>query len=468
MPNYYEILTIEPTATSPEIEAAIESHYNQVRRLTTHHNTDIVNQANQALSILEQARTTLLDPYKRSNYDASLGLGISGIADPNLAGSAPVTTTGAPSGSPLKGFQAQSSIVNPVQGNVWQCSQCQRLNPVGIIYCQNCGNMLGRICPNCQTTYESKANFCPGCGQNYEIASKRAQLNLDLNNKQNQRLTLLGQANSTSTPELRSMEYLAVGGSGWALFTGLMTGLFLVMTIFRLIFSFINHGDLQQPAMLTILGILSGVASLLRWAIWAGVIGLFVYLILKKGFKFNVPALVGYGLLSLLAIGWGGINFRGQVLYGYGNSWLIFPALVTAGLIGITWMLLRHHTEPSKLPAWDLALYKRAEPYTIRLLQYNDKSPMAVAGVGIGLSLLTMLFSSSRSVLGLIAGVFSLGACAILAILTYRAHTMTAVEKSNFLSAQEISKNNLSQIESEISSIEQQLKDLGTPKQEKI
>lgn len=51
--NYYEILNLQPTASSADIQTAFENQYNQWRRLVTHHDPKVVNQANQALQALE-------------------------------------------------------------------------------------------------------------------------------------------------------------------------------------------------------------------------------------------------------------------------------------------------------------------------------------------------------------------------------------------------------------------------------
>ena len=74
MPNYYEIIKVQPTAPTAEIVNACEAQYNQWRRLVTHHDQDVVNQANQALQTIEQIRLTLTDTEKRGVYDAAVGI----------------------------------------------------------------------------------------------------------------------------------------------------------------------------------------------------------------------------------------------------------------------------------------------------------------------------------------------------------------------------------------------------------
>jgi hypothetical protein len=455
MPNYYEILSVNPAAGPQELEAAIESQYNQVRRLTTHHDAGIVNQANQALLILEQARTTLLNPAKRAEYDVSLGIGIAGVADPELTNSSRAPAIANP--SPLAGFNPPVQAQPPALANAWYCPQCQRPSPMGTLFCTNCRQTIGRICPNCQASYEAKANYCPRCGQSYESASRNAQLTEGIHQKKMQRISLASQAGSTSSPEVQFLEYLSVGGSGWAIFMAVTSVHFLLATLFRLVFSLFGYSLLQQPAMITIVSAFSVINVLLRWVLWIGILGLAVYLLRRKQMKLNPIALSAYGLLSLLALAFGGPNLYAQVFGNQGNAWLIFPALITGGLISAAWLLLRRYREPSA----PLAL--RSSPLTnplnvsfTRLLRFYEQSPLVVAGVGAGLSLFTLIFSAFSSVFSLLTAVSGLGAGAVLAVLSYRAYTMTEFETTSFLSQQESAKNNLAQLDAEITSLEQQ------------
>ena len=82
MPNYYEILQIQPDAPAPEVEAACEAQYNRWRRLVTHHDPETADKATRALRILEQIRATLTDPAKRAAYDATLNLSGAVVAWP--------------------------------------------------------------------------------------------------------------------------------------------------------------------------------------------------------------------------------------------------------------------------------------------------------------------------------------------------------------------------------------------------
>ena len=54
MSNYYEMLKISHAATKQEIQVAIDDRYDQCRMLVTHHDPNVVNQANMALQSLEK------------------------------------------------------------------------------------------------------------------------------------------------------------------------------------------------------------------------------------------------------------------------------------------------------------------------------------------------------------------------------------------------------------------------------
>src|SRR3990172_9174569 len=81
MANYYEIINVSRDATPSEIEEALDRHYNQIRKLITHHDPSVVNQANLDLQILEKIRSTLMDQGKRSAYDAAIDPLIGGLGD---------------------------------------------------------------------------------------------------------------------------------------------------------------------------------------------------------------------------------------------------------------------------------------------------------------------------------------------------------------------------------------------------
>lgn len=459
MSSYYEILSISPTASANEIEAAIESRYHQVRRLTTHHDADIVNQANQALLILEQARAILLDPLKRTQYDTSLGYSAGGLADPNLSSNTQSVPNNTTNVSQIIGIQSQANKPNYPNVHVWICPQCQRPSSPGTLYCQNCRQVLGRICPNCQTTYEAKANFCPSCGQNFETATKRAELVATLGQKQTQRYTLASQINLTSTPEIQLLDYLSTGGTGWAAFMGLVTIHYILSTIVRLIFTLLDDQTVSQAS--SILNAFSTINALLRWIIWFSVIAAILYLIIKKNVKMNIPAIVGYGFLSLLALAFSGPNFSSQIRYAEGNAWLVFPALIASGLVGGGWGLLHRYNLSISQQSLQLVIPSSFQPYLNRLLNFYQKSPKAMFALGLGFSLFTLIFSGSRTIISVLAAVSSIGACIVVLGIALQARILIDTARTDFLFAQETAKNNLAQLDAEIAKVEQQIKDIG-------
>lgn len=163
MSNYYETLKISQSATSVEIQTAYETAYNYWRNLVNHHDPKMVQQANQALSVIEQIRTTLSDPVKRANYDASLSIGsIGGLADATAQPAAtPMMTPPMARSSVIPGSRAQSNIVN---SDSWSCTKCYSVNVLGTRFCKKCGNQLGKDCPKCHTLLEASAQFCSVCG----------------------------------------------------------------------------------------------------------------------------------------------------------------------------------------------------------------------------------------------------------------------------------------------------------------
>ncbi len=176
MMNYYEALKVQPTATVTEIEAALELQYNQWRRLVTHHDPTVANQANQALQTLEQIRSTLTDSTRRVAYDASLTSGgtAGGLADPAVA-DAPRTASFAPFAPPPPKASTSQPPASAVQRiDAWLCPKCQTANAIGTRFCKSCGQALSQDCPKCGQLIEAKIEFCPECGVN--VAGYRREL----------------------------------------------------------------------------------------------------------------------------------------------------------------------------------------------------------------------------------------------------------------------------------------------------
>jgi YD repeat-containing protein len=172
MPTYYEILNVPTTASAAEIQTAHEQQYNKWRRLVTHHDPNVVNQANQALQALETIRATLTDPSKRSAYDAGIGLGnVGGLADPEavLGMSSPRRAT-----PPLPKTSSA-----PVAGapSLWTCPKCGTDNPEHTQYCFKCATQLVRECPSCKNMSSLiSTGICGKCGTHFETFVKRMEL----------------------------------------------------------------------------------------------------------------------------------------------------------------------------------------------------------------------------------------------------------------------------------------------------
>ena len=140
--NLYQFIGVPFSASHAEIDAAIFTKYNEVRRLVTHHDPNVVNQANLNLQLIEQARVVLLDPQKKADYDASLGLGgaTGGLADPQaiLQKFNPVGVTTPPSGRPV-GISPQAAQAAIERTDAWVCPACLTANPIGTRFCKKCG-----------------------------------------------------------------------------------------------------------------------------------------------------------------------------------------------------------------------------------------------------------------------------------------------------------------------------------------
>lgn len=163
MENYYTILGVDASVSQGELESRWEDEYNKIRRLVTHHNPSVAEEANHKLRMLEQARNILFDPAKRAAYTAGLAdQKTSGLGDPS-AQSAPGPASAAPRG-------AYSVPPPPPQQdlNVWTCPDCGERNVVGKRYCSKCGGLLAKNCPNCQNLNQLADVYCSTCGVDIE------------------------------------------------------------------------------------------------------------------------------------------------------------------------------------------------------------------------------------------------------------------------------------------------------------
>jgi ribosomal protein L40E len=202
MPNYYEVLKIQPSAAPAEVEQALQDQYNQWRRLVTHHDPNIVNQANQSLQVLEQIRTILTNPEKRAVYDAGIGVGATGgLADLDaLMRGVPVTPMAPPMVPPMGGPGGPAAVPTaPPQVGLWTCPKCRADNPPMSEHCFKCGTQLLRECPECGGMSSLIASgVCGKCGYTYERASQRRSLKGQMASLSDEKKTLdnsLAQAN---------------------------------------------------------------------------------------------------------------------------------------------------------------------------------------------------------------------------------------------------------------------------------
>jgi cell division protein FtsB len=172
------MLSVEPTANTNEIEDAIDEHYHKWRRLVTHHDPKVVNQANEALQTLETIRATLTNPDQRRIYDAAIGVGekVMGLGDPEaVIAQAEVTAGAKPPPAPApKAAQADAAPSKRV--DAWVCPECGTPNAIGLRYCNECGAQIGTECTKCDELVEMAAKFCAACGVNQEEARYEAAL----------------------------------------------------------------------------------------------------------------------------------------------------------------------------------------------------------------------------------------------------------------------------------------------------
>lgn len=195
MANYYEMLKIQPAASSVEITEALEVQYNQWRRLVTHHDPNIVNQANQALAKLEQIRATLTDTAKRNDYDTAIEVHgpTAGLADPEaILRDMTIVAVMTPSARTVAGTAAESNgLKAATTSSLWACPRCQTENPPMSEHCFKCGATLIRICPECSgLTSLISTGVCGKCGYSFDIALQRKKFSQQILEIKNERKML--------------------------------------------------------------------------------------------------------------------------------------------------------------------------------------------------------------------------------------------------------------------------------------
>jgi hypothetical protein len=461
MTSYYDKLGISPTASKEEIQAIIDTNYNQVRRLVNHHDPNVVNQANQALLILEQSRLTLLDPDKRAAYDASLGIGavmVGGVADPSMAGQAqpaPYPTMMPAPAAPAAQRTAYGMQPAAVVG--WTCEHCATTNPTGTMFCTSCGKEVGRICPNCQAAYEARSRFCPSCGVPYEAASRRNEITNRLTQLRMQRYTVESQANASSSMDVRSIQYLWAVGGGWAIFLAGTTVLYLLAAFFRLIFGFFPPNMTNSAVFSGIATLLNAIFVLARWAVVGGSLAaFFLYFEKRKGIRAERAALGLFGGLMLLAMLFGGRAFYWQA-YGVANTWLIFPALVSGGLFLWAGYTLAQHNAPSQALALPVRALQSYQSYVDQAVGYSQSMPWPLAGAGAGLSLLLLIFSGSGAFVSIIFSAAAAAASLLLAVTAYRAWTLQDIQREKFEYQRRTAQAELANMDAEIGQLEMEI-----------
>jgi|APSaa5957512622_1039677.scaffolds.fasta_scaffold09831_4 hypothetical protein len=217
MPTYYEILNIQATATTTEIEQALDGQYGKYRRLVTHHDPNVVNQANLFLQTLEKIRDTLTEAGKRSAYDAAISSSLSGNigvpidSHPATLGTASMEPPFAFSSVPRKLPPNHA----PIQRN-WVCPKCQAPNAINSQFCKKCGESLASPCPTCGQLVEKNAEFCTGCGVNIKQAHHKIELEQQLTQYRNdQELTI--QKAPVLDNNLPDLKAIIVKSGGWAI-----------------------------------------------------------------------------------------------------------------------------------------------------------------------------------------------------------------------------------------------------------
>lgn len=182
--NLYQSIEVSETASLQEIEAAAVKKYNEARNLINHHVPEVANNASQELNKIERARTILLNPEKKVEYDRSIGIGgsVGGLADPTqILGKfsslrAPAVSLGINKQQPQ-----QQAVDQLVALNAWICGKCHTPNPKETKFCKKCGNVVGMNCPNCGRLIEASAERCTECGVSLKQVIKQSEMEQEAN-----------------------------------------------------------------------------------------------------------------------------------------------------------------------------------------------------------------------------------------------------------------------------------------------
>lgn len=243
MPTYYEVLQLVPTASSAEIEAACDAQYHHWRRLVTHHDPSVVNQANQTLQLLETIRTTLTHPERRMAYDARLQAGrgvVGGLGDPAAVARPGVMVPPPPPPAPVAVTPPPPALERV---DAWLCPKCQTANAPGNAYCKQCGHTIGIHCPKCSIIIEASAAFCSHCGVNVANAARQKELEAALTTQQ-QALVAVERPIPDRAEEIKTLRRAAISAGAW-----------LIWVIAGLFWLYSSHLPVAHPSLSMVLGV---------------------------------------------------------------------------------------------------------------------------------------------------------------------------------------------------------------------
>lgn len=140
MSNYYQLLNLQPTASTAEVTAA----YQRERARLSASNPEDLDQQIQAI---EEAYAVLSDSGQRAAYDRSLN---ANSPSKSLVVAAQPAAIMAPAVSPVPLIQQE-------------CWNCGKPNPVVATNCAYCGSQLSRPCPQCGQSVALNQTVCPRC-----------------------------------------------------------------------------------------------------------------------------------------------------------------------------------------------------------------------------------------------------------------------------------------------------------------
>lgn len=143
MTDYYQLLNLQPTATTSEIKTA----YAHKRAKLSTSEAETEEQIAEQLSALDEAYAMLNDPNRRAAYDRSLHADSQAKA---LAIAEQPSAIVAPHAPPVPIVQQA-------------CPHCGALNPIQATMCSECGEQVSRPCPNCGQPVILGQTVCTRC-----------------------------------------------------------------------------------------------------------------------------------------------------------------------------------------------------------------------------------------------------------------------------------------------------------------